>query len=94
MYHPHIRPISTLPAFLLSLSASIPFPNPFATKSFLGSAIESLSTHPIHVDHVASAVIKSIEEPDTRGIVDLDTMRAWAGFEVGRKGTGLGPLSG
>ena len=54
MYHPHIRPVSTLPAFLLSLTASIPLGNPFGSNSFLGGAVDALSTHPIHVDHVAT----------------------------------------
>lgn len=85
MYHPHVRPISTLPAFLLSLSASLPIPNPFASKSFLNGALESLSTHPIHVDHVASAVLKCIEDEEMRGVVDVDLMRKWAGFKVDGK---------
>lgn len=93
MYHPHIRPISTLPAFLLSLSASLPFPNPFASRSLLGGAVESLSTHPIHVDHVASAVIRGIEDQSIRGVVDVDTMREWAGFQVQRKSSQTGALS-
>lgn len=82
MYHPHIRPISTLPAFLLSLTASVPLGNPFGSQSFLGGAVESLSTHPIHVDHVANAVLRSISNEQMRGVVDVDTMRRWAGFDV------------
>jgi hypothetical protein len=33
------------------------------------------------VDHVASAVLKSIVE-GRRGVVDVPTMRSWAGFKV------------
>jgi len=93
MYHPHIRPISTFPAFLLSCTASLPLGNPFASKSFLGGAVESLSTHPIHVDHVASAVIRSIEDEQMRGVVDVDTMRKWAGFDVKGRPIQTGALS-
>ena len=93
MYHPHIRPISTLPAFLLSLTASLPFGNPFASKSVLGGAVESLSTHPIHVDHVAEAVIRGIEDERLSGVIDVDTMREWAGFDVAKKTQG-NPLHG
>ena len=88
MYHPHIRPISTLPAFALSLSAGIHdtlrIPNIFASKSLLGGAAVALRTHPLHVDHVGEAIIKVITE-EREGVVDVDTMRRWAGF--GQKGS-------
>ena len=84
MYHPHIRPLSTLPAFLLSLSAGLAdrtgFPNPFASKSLLAGAADSLRTHPLHVDHVAEAVIRCIGDEGKQGVIDVPTMRAWAGF--------------
>ncbi|EIW67895.1 hypothetical protein TREMEDRAFT_32601 [Tremella mesenterica DSM 1558] len=84
MYHPHIRPISTLPAFALSLTASthdtLHIPLPFSPDSFFGGAAEALRTHPLHVDHVAEAAIKSIEDSSREGVVDVDTMRQWAGF--------------
>jgi hypothetical protein len=87
MYHPHIRPLSTLPAFALSLTASLPLPsNPFASKSALGGAAEALSTHPLHVDHVAEAVVRCIAEESRQGIVDVETMRQWAGFAGGKRG--------
>ena len=86
MYHPHIRPISTLPAFMLSLSASLPLPNPFSRASFVGGGLQSLKTHPLHVDHVAEAVIRSIAEPECTGIIDVETMRTWAGL----RGPGAG----
>jgi len=85
MYHPHIRPISTLPAFALSLSASLhdalPLPNPFPKQSFFGGAAEALKTHPLHVDHVGEAVVRGIEE-GREGVVDVGMMRGWAGFKA------------
>ncbi|WVW81534.1 hypothetical protein I302_103529 [Kwoniella bestiolae CBS 10118] len=66
MYHPHIRPLSTLPAFLIDLSSKLSLrtgiPNPFSSKSPLYGALESLRTFPLHVDHVAASVLKCIEE--------------------------------
>lgn len=84
MYHPHLRPLSTLPSFLLSLSAGLAdrtaLPNPFASKSPLHGAAEALRTHPLHVDHVAEAVLRSIADEQRSGVVDVQTMREWAGF--------------
>lgn len=98
MYHPHIRPISTLPAFALSLSSSLhdklnpshkQNPHPFASKSALGGAVEGLRTHPLHVDHVGEAVVRCIEEK-REGVVDVDLMRRWAGFQGTWGGEGMG----
>jgi nucleoside-diphosphate-sugar epimerase len=88
MYNAHIRPLSTLPAFALSLTAglhdrlqpSLGEP-PFKPGSALARAAENLATHPIHVDHVADAIVRSIAE-GVEGVVDVPTMRRWAGFEV------------
>lgn len=88
MYHPHVRPLSTLPAFGLSLSAALADrtrifqPNPFASRSPIHGALEALRTHPLHVDHVAEAVIRSIEDEGKEGVVDVQTIRRWAGFKV------------
>ena len=86
MYHPHVRPISTLPAFALSMTASLHdslrLSNPFASKSPLHGALEAFRTHPLHVDHVAEAVVRSILDEDVRGVVDVELMRRWAGFET------------
>lgn len=91
MYHPHIRPISTLPAFGLSLSASLhdrlglgSEQTAFGSKSAIGGALDALRTHPLHVDHVGEAVIRCIEE-QRGGVVDVDVMRRWAGFKGGRR---------
>lgn len=95
MYHPHIRPISTLPAFGLSLSASLHDRlNPSARDlgehtlpgtqaqpaSMIGGALDALRTHPLHVDHVGEAVVRCIEE-GKGGVVDVELMRHWAGFK-------------
>ena len=93
MYHPHIRPVSTLPAFLLSLSAELAdrtgLPNPFASKSPLAGAAEALRTHPLHVDHVAEAVLRCMADDGREGAVDVLTMRKWAGFTA--SGTNADP---
>lgn len=84
MYHPHVRPLSTLPAFGLSLTAGLHdrlnMPLPVSPTSFLGGAAAALRTHPLHVDHVAEAVIRCIAEEDKEGVIDVPTMRRWAGF--------------
>lgn len=85
MYNAHIRPLSTLPAFAISLTAGLhdrlQLNPPFKPDSFLGRAAENFATHPIHVDHVADAIIKCIAE-GSEGVVDVPTMRRWAGFDV------------
>jgi hypothetical protein len=90
MYHPHVRPLSTLPAFLLSLSAglhdNVSLRLPLAADSLLEGAAEALRTHPLHVDHVAEAVIRSIADETRVGVVDVPTMREWAGLGKGTAG--------
>ena len=86
MYHPHTRPLSTLPSFLLSCTASLhdalgANQLPLAASNPISQAARALQTHPLHVDHVASAVLKSIVEC-REGVVDVPTMRQWAGFKV------------
>lgn len=103
LYHPHIRPLSTVPAFLLSLTAGthdrINMPLPFSPDSVFGGAAAGLRTHPLHVDHVAQSVLRCIERPEevseeTRrrgegeGVVDVGMMRKWSGFK-GNKGEEL-----
>ncbi|WWC97358.1 hypothetical protein V866_004237 [Kwoniella sp. B9012] len=100
MYHPHIRPLTTLPAFLIDLSSKLSLrsgiPNPFASKSPLHGALESMRTFPLHVDHVANSVLRCIEESRALGqeqqegegwggarVVEVQQMREWAG--LGRK---------
>ena len=50
----------------------------------MGGVVESLKTHPLHVDHVAEAILKSIVEEEREGVIDVDLMREWAGFEGGK----------
>ncbi|OCF70893.1 mitochondrial protein [Kwoniella mangroviensis CBS 8886] len=97
MYHPHIRPLTTLPAFLIDLSSKLSLrsgiPNPFASKSPLHGALESMRTFPLHVDHVANSVLRCIEESRALGqeqeegggwggarVVEVQQMREWAGL--------------
>jgi hypothetical protein len=88
MYNAHVRPVSTLPAFALSLTAGLHdrlhLPMPFSPESALGKAAETLRTHPIHVDHVADAIIRCLATRD-EGIFGVETMREWAGFDVVRE---------
>ena len=86
MYHPHTRPLSTLPSFMLSCTASLhdslgANQLPLSPSNPVAQAARALQTHPLHVDHVASAVLKSILE-GRQGVVDVPTMRRWAGFKV------------
>ena len=46
----------------------------------MAGALETLRTHPLHVDHVADAVLRCIEDDQRQGVVDVATMRRWAGF--------------
>lgn len=100
MYHPHDRPLSTLPAVLLDMTsrvhASMPFKlplpsSPVPTQSSpssrasplaaLGAVGASLQVPPIHVDHVAECICRSVEDPDVRGVVDTRRMRSWVGLD-------------
>ncbi|OWZ30012.1 mitochondrial protein [Cryptococcus neoformans c45] len=90
MYHPHTRPLSTLPAFLIDLSsklsAALPsplqnIPSLFSPQSAIRGALEGARTFPLHVDHVANAVLKCVENGERRGVVEVDEMRRWAGFK-------------
>ncbi|KIR30002.1 mitochondrial protein [Cryptococcus deuterogattii LA55] len=90
MYHPHTHPLSTLPAFLIDLSsklnAALPtplqnIPSLFSPQSAIRGALEGARTFPLHVDHVATAVLKCVEDGERRGVVEVDEMRRWAGFK-------------
>lgn len=101
MYHPHIRPLSTPLAVLLDITSTIhtrmsslfpgrartasPLPPPTASPPPPGIR-STLATPPIHVDHVAAAVLRAVEDPAVEGVVRTRTMRAWAGWddEVGQ----------
>lgn len=95
MYHPHERPLSTPLAVLLNTTSSLPLPI-ISTPSLprLSSLSSSLSTPPIHVDHVAECVLRSIEHEHVRGVVDSREMRRWVGLDEAKLGEEvLKPLS-
>lgn len=85
MYNAHVRPISTIPAFALSLSAGLHdklrLPMPFSPDSKAGKTAATIRTHPMHVDHVADAIVRCIAEKRA-GLVEVPEMRGWAGFKV------------
>lgn len=87
MYHAHLRPLSTLPAFALSCTAHLhdscggQRPAFIPKGGVVDRAADNFATHPLHVDHVADAIVKCIAE-DKAGVFDVQTMRRWAGFDV------------
>ncbi|PWN51891.1 hypothetical protein IE53DRAFT_385722 [Violaceomyces palustris] len=96
MYHPHTRPISTLPAALLDLSSTFhskpPLPLPIPTPAeFLSSSklvpeswrplSRLLTLPPLHVDTVAKAVCKAIEDSSVQGSVGVHGIRRLAGWK-------------
>lgn len=97
IYHPHVNPFTTLPATVLSASSHIqaflpsplrlahsfpPSNSPFAPLSPPTSSLASLlSLPPIHVDTIAEAVCRSIENPEVEGVLDVQRMRAMLGFD-------------
>ncbi|EPQ27164.1 uncharacterized protein PFL1_05445 [Pseudozyma flocculosa PF-1] len=94
MYEPHKRPLSTLPAAILEASAAFhkspPLPLPLPTPaSLLSSAYtpaslrplaKLLTTPPLHIDTVAKAVCKAIEDDAIRGPIDPLQIRRLAGW--------------
>lgn len=97
IYHPHINPISTLPATALSaaatvqalLPASLQLSNIFPTSpsKLLSPASTSLASlltiPPIHVDTIGEAVCMSIEDEAVRGVVGVKEMRRMLRFDDG-----------
>jgi hypothetical protein len=82
-----LRPLTTLPAFALSLTSQLPRPpaslfrtstNPLAKS--LKAITTSLSTPALHVDHVAAAALRSIEDDSISGVVGVREMRRWVGM--------------
>lgn len=87
MYHPHLRPLTTVPAFMLSLTSQLPRPPPslFRTSTnplakSLKAIATSLSTPALHVDHVAAAALRSVQDDSITGVVGVREMRRWAGM--------------
>jgi hypothetical protein len=40
----------------------------------------ALTTPPIHVEHVAEAICTALNDPEVRGVVDVQRMRALIGW--------------
>lgn len=89
MYHPHTRPISTLPSALLDLSANIHaslpgfFPTPAGLLQSLGqdSLARLLRHSPLHIDTVAKAASEAIARDNVSGPVGIEGIKALAGFK-------------
>ncbi|KAM0792131.1 hypothetical protein ACM66B_004831 [Microbotryomycetes sp. NB124-2] len=91
IYHPHQRPLTTLPASVLEASAHVhrlingdsardgPAMIENASSSEPGSALQSLqsllSVPPVHVDAVGEVVCRSLEDRAVEGVVDVARMR-------------------
>ena len=62
------------------------------------SIANALTIPPIHVEHVAKAVVNALGDDGVEGVVDVRRMRAMLGFkdegEVRRKGSDLGHEAG
>lgn len=97
IYHPHINPLSTIPATLISASSRIQallpaplrlarlFADPSTARLPLPSALASLANFatipPIHVDTIGEAVCMGIEDERVQGVVDVRRMRQMLGFD-------------
>lgn len=95
MYHPIIAPLTTLPATLIELSSGIQSRLPaalrletiFPTPTTPGLApattsLASLLTIPaIHVDTIAEAVCKAIEQENVEGVMGVREMRKLVGYD-------------
>ncbi|WFD29207.1 Phosphoinositide phosphatase sac1 [Malassezia sp. CBS 17886] len=110
MYHPHVRPWSTVPATLqdasyhlhrLHRSWKVPLPSPagLLQSRFAPSALHplaaALTTPPLHVDTVASAVCAAIDDGHVAGPQGVDAIKRLAeqySFVPVGKGDGTRPL--
>ncbi|CAO1623337.1 unnamed protein product [Parajaminaea phylloscopi] len=89
MYHPHTRPLSTLPSTILDLSSTVhsllpsgaPTPAALLKLAQRDSLARLLTLSPLHVDTVAKAVGRAIEEDDVSGVVDTQRIKALAGWK-------------
>lgn len=96
IYHAHLRPLTSPVAALLSASAqfhrrvpeSMPTPAGFmralsrVVAEPLDSVANALTTHPIHVEHVASAACDAVEDPSVSGPLDVRAMRRLIGWPL------------
>ncbi|KAN0063796.1 hypothetical protein ACQY0O_003846 [Thecaphora frezii] len=96
MYHPHTRPLSTLPAAILEASAAfhrspplpLPLPTPAAvlSSSLAPAALRPmarlLTTPPLHIDTVAKAVCRAIADATVAGPIDPTHIQHLAGWHT------------
>ncbi|KAK4698597.1 hypothetical protein P7C70_g7678, partial [Phenoliferia sp. Uapishka_3] len=98
IYHPHVNPLSTLPATLISASSRIQsllpaplrlariFADPRNARLPIPSALTSFANFatipPVHVDTVGEAVCRSIEDERVEGVVDVRRMRKMLGYDT------------
>ena len=61
-----------------------------AKSSALSSIANALTIPPIHVDHVAEAICKSISDDSVEGVVDVSRMRDIIGWSL-KSGSGRDP---
>jgi hypothetical protein len=112
VYHAHLRPLTSLPAAALDLSAALHagapalVPTPAGAlralaaatggggASPLASLANALTVPPIHVEHVAEAVVAALDarRADVRGPLDVRAMRALIGWA--EKGLDNAPAQG
>ncbi|KAJ9125560.1 hypothetical protein QFC22_000522 [Naganishia vaughanmartiniae] len=94
---PLTTPLAVLLDITSSLHSRMPFalplpasPVPTSSRSpasrssplqALGAVGASLQVPPIHVDHVAECICRSIEDEQVHGVVDTKTMRQWVGLD-------------
>lgn len=96
MYHPHTRPLSTLPSTLLDISAlvhsslpsAIPTPADALRLAGQGPLARLLTLSPLHVDTVAKAVGASLSDDSVFGPVDTQRIKKLAGFKEDFGGPG------
>ncbi|PWN24793.1 hypothetical protein BDZ90DRAFT_244285 [Jaminaea rosea] len=92
MYHPHTRPLSTLPAALLDLSCAVHSSRlasllPATPASVLAGVLGQqplarlLTLSPLHIDTVAKAVSEAIMRDGLEGVVDTQGIKALAGWK-------------
>ncbi|CAO1622191.1 unnamed protein product [Sympodiomycopsis kandeliae] len=89
MYHPHTRPLSTLPSAILDLSSKIHsmlpnyLPTPANILKTLGQeSLSNLLLHsPLHIDTVAKAAEQAIIREEVSGPKGVEDIKALAGFK-------------
>lgn len=88
MYHPHTRPLSTIPATMIDVLNRLPIPKSVQgldEDSDLQSILNLLSTNALHIDTVANAALESIVDRSMKGSVNVDAIKALAWKKQGVK---------